>query len=82
MAASPRFEKLGKPRILGPVMLGGRMENLLRERIRARLEDLDLNPFEAARRIPADRTFLNDLLIGKKETIRAKVIPNSVHRVF
>ena len=51
------------------------MENILRDRVRARLEALDLNPFEAARRIPAERTFLNDLLIGKKDTIRRSAIP-------
>ena len=51
------------------------MENLLRDRIRERLAALDLNPFEAARLIPAERTFLNDLLIGKKKTIRANAIP-------
>jgi hypothetical protein len=53
------------------------MENLLRDRIRERLDALNLNPFEAARRIPAERAFLNDLLIGKKKTIRS----NALHRV-
>lgn len=51
------------------------MENFLRSRIRDRLEALNLNPFEAARRIPAERTFINDLLIGKKDTIRQSAIP-------
>lgn len=51
------------------------MENFLRSRIRDRLDALGLNPFEAARRIPADRAFLNDLLIGKKDTIRQSHIP-------
>lgn len=51
------------------------MENLLRARIRARLNALDINPFEAARRIPAERTFLNDLLIGRKESIRPARLP-------
>lgn len=52
-----------------------RVENFLRTRIRTRLDALGLNPFEAARRIPAERTFLNDLLIGKKSTIRQSAIP-------
>lgn len=51
------------------------MENLLRDRIRERLDALQINPFDAARLIPAERTFLNDLLIGKKKTIRASAIP-------
>lgn len=51
------------------------MENFLRERVRERLEATGLNPFEAARRIGNERTFLNDLLIGRKETIRQAAIP-------
>lgn len=51
------------------------MENLLRNRIQERLDTLRINPFEAARRIPAERAFINDLLIGKKTTIRANAIP-------
>lgn len=51
------------------------MDNLLRSRIQSRLDALNLNPFEAARRIPAERAFLNDLLIGKKGSIRANAIP-------
>lgn len=51
------------------------MENFLRDRIRGRLEALGLNPFDAARRIGAERTFINDLLIGKKDSIRRAAIP-------
>lgn len=52
------------------------MENLLRDRIRERLDALDINPFEAARKIGAERTFINDLLIGKKKTIRSAALPS------
>lgn len=51
------------------------MENFLRARIRDRLDALGLNPFDAAKRAGAERTFLNDLLIGKKDTIRQAAIP-------
>lgn len=51
------------------------MENYLRARIRDRLDALGMNPFEAARLIGAERTFINDLLIGKKSSIRQSAIP-------
>lgn len=51
------------------------MENFLRTRVQARLDALGLNPFEAARRAGGERTFLNDILIGKKDTIRRAAIP-------
>lgn len=51
------------------------MENYLRQRVRERLAALGINPFEAARRVGAERTFISDLLTGKKETIRQKLIP-------
>lgn len=51
------------------------MENFLRDRIRGRLDALGMNPFDAARRIGAERTFINDLLIGKKDSIRRAAIP-------
>lgn len=46
------------------------MENYLRGRVRERLDALGMSPFEASRRAGADRTFLADLLSGKKQTIR------------
>lgn len=51
------------------------MENYLRERIRERLDAAGISPFEAARKIGAERGFINDLLVGKKDTIRQKAIP-------
>lgn len=51
------------------------MENYLRTRIQERLDTLGINPFEAARRAGGERTFLNDLLIGKKDSIRRAAIP-------
>lgn len=50
------------------------MENLLKDRIKERLDALQINPFEAARRAGADRTFINDLLVGKKKTIRSSTM--------
>lgn len=50
------------------------MENYLRSRVRDRLEALGINAFEAARRIGVERTFLADLLSGKKDTIRPRAI--------
>lgn len=53
------------------------MENFLRRRVKERLDVLRLNPFEAARRAGAQRHFLDDLLSGKKESIR----PDALIRV-
>lgn len=39
-------------------------------RIRMRLNQLDINPFEAARRSGLERSFVNDVLIGRKLTVR------------
>lgn len=50
------------------------MENYMRTRVRDRLAALGISAFEAARRVGAERTFLNDLLVGKKETIRPAAI--------
>lgn len=50
------------------------MENYMRARVRERLSALGISAFEAARRVGAERTFLNDLLVGKKETIRPSAI--------
>ncbi|MCF1502167.1 LexA family transcriptional regulator [Afifella sp. H1R] len=46
------------------------MENGLKERVRQRLDDLGINPFEAARRAGVERNFINDLLSGRKRSIR------------
>ncbi|XAI96294.1 hypothetical protein [Microcystis phage Mae-JY30] len=51
------------------------MSEHLRERVQARLDALQINPFEAARRAGLERSFVNDLLIGKKSTMReAKLV--------
>jgi hypothetical protein len=46
------------------------MDSELQKRIRARLDALNLNPFEAARAAGLERGFINDVLIGKKKSIR------------
>lgn len=46
------------------------MENFIRRRVAERLSALGINAFEAARRAKTDRAMVNDLLIGKKESIR------------
>lgn len=51
------------------------MSYMLKSRIQNRLEYKGLNPFEAARMAGLERSFLNDLLIGKKQTIRSKYMP-------
>lgn len=51
------------------------MQNFIRDRIRDRLAATGLNPFEAARLAGHERTFINDLMIGKKSTIRQAAIP-------
>lgn len=40
------------------------------DRVRERLDALDLNPAETARRAGLGRTFIHDLLAGKKKSIR------------
>lgn len=47
------------------------MSDLLRTRVRERLDALGMNPFEAARKAGFERSFVNDLLIGKKSTVRS-----------
>lgn len=51
------------------------MGERLRSRVRERLDAKGLNPFEAARMAGLERSYVNDLLIGKKETIREKKLP-------
>jgi len=46
------------------------MHETLKTRVRERLNALGLNPFEAARKAGFERSYVNDLLIGKKSTIR------------
>ena len=40
--------------------------------VMARLRELDRNPFEAARLGGLERSFVNDILIGRKRTVRGK----------
>jgi hypothetical protein len=49
-------------------------ESRFREAIRARLQELGRNPFEAARIGGLDRGFINDLLSGAKRSVRARNI--------
>lgn len=42
----------------------------LRERVQERLNVLGINPFEAARRANLERGYVNDILQGKKKTVR------------
>jgi len=51
------------------------MGDRLRSRVRERLDAKGLNPFEAARMAGLERSYVNDLLIGKKQTIREKKLP-------
>ena len=42
----------------------------LRTLISRRLAELDISPFEAARRGGLERCFVNDILVGKKRSVR------------
>lgn len=42
----------------------------LKQIVQQRLKDTDQNPFEAARRAGLDRYFINDILLGKKQSVR------------
>jgi hypothetical protein len=46
------------------------MSDVLRDFVRTRLDELGVNPFEAARRGGLERSYFNDILIGKKGSIR------------
>lgn len=48
---------------------------MIKRRVEQRLQALGLNPFEAARIVGLERSYINDLLIGKKQTIRGKKLP-------
>lgn len=47
----------------------------LRSRVRARLEELNRNPFDAARVGGLNKHFIDDLLIGKKDTVKETSLP-------
>jgi hypothetical protein len=47
------------------------MAGMLKEIVAARLAELDRNPFEASRIGGLERSYVNDILIGKKKSIRA-----------
>jgi hypothetical protein len=47
----------------------------LRERVQARLEELERNPFDAARKGGLNKHFIDDLLIGKKDTVKQTSLP-------
>lgn len=51
------------------------MENPMKARIEERLEALHMNAFEAAERAGLTRSFVYELLIGKKASIRQSKIP-------
>lgn len=51
------------------------MQNLLKDRVEARLKALAINPFQAARDGKLERNFVNDILQEKKLTVRG---PNLV----
>jgi len=48
------------------------MEETLKDKVSARLKDLDRNPFEAARRAGLERGFVNDILNGRKRSVRGE----------
>ena len=45
-------------------------DDLFRDRVAARLSQLEINPFEAARRAGLERSFVNDILIRRKKSVR------------
>lgn len=47
------------------------MANRLKVIVDKRLKELGLNPFEAARRGELERSFINDIIIGKKQSFRS-----------
>lgn len=51
------------------------MENPIKRRVAERLSSLGFNPFEAARIAGLERSFINDLLVGKKQSIRGSKLP-------
>jgi hypothetical protein len=59
---------------IGWFLMETKMSERLRERLNARLEALRINPFEAERRAAMKRGYINDLLIGKKATMRGAML--------
>ena len=51
------------------------MASSLKERVERRLEELNRNPFEAARIGQLERSFVNDILIGKKVSVQGSSLP-------
>jgi hypothetical protein len=47
----------------------------LKDFVSARLAELDRNPFDAARKGKLERSYVNDILIDKKKSIRADMEP-------
>lgn len=47
----------------------------LKEIVAERLRELDRNPFDAAKRVGLERSYLNDILIGKKTSVRNDKVP-------
>lgn len=52
------------------------ISELLKSRVKQRLDELGINPFEAERRANFKKGYLNDLLIEKKTTLREKSLPS------
>lgn len=48
------------------------MAESLKERVERRLAELDRNPFEAAKSVELERGFINDILQGKKRSVRGE----------
>lgn len=51
------------------------MEHTLKEIVEARLSELGTNPFAAAKKGGLERSYINDLLIGKKQSVKSSMIP-------
>ncbi|TGP28237.1 phage repressor [Mesorhizobium sp. M2D.F.Ca.ET.232.01.1.1] len=50
------------------------MDTPLQKIVANRLKELGINPFEAARRGDLERSYVNDILIGKKQSVRTDKI--------
>ena len=51
----------------------------LKEIVSRRLAELDRNPYEAARKANLHRSYLNDIIIGRKESVRDITVPRLAH---
>lgn len=56
--------------LLGFLAMTQRHYGPLKAIVELRLTELGVNPFEAARRGGLERSFVNDLLIGRKKSVR------------